>query len=206
MTYLLTRIRSSIADPARFVDTEVVGFLSDGYIAACERSRCLRAWTTITLVAGTQEYALPADWLETMGVYQNGAPMDEQSTMLAPRQDPGALYYSYGSVIGFVRTPTAAGSAILHYARRPAALAAGDTPERQFGPEWYRLLYHYAAWHVYKLAYGAEKAGEAQRHRDLFDHGCAALERFSMSQGEAAQNTTAVPHILAISLETTSAR
>lgn len=197
MAYLLGRLRDSIADPALFDDPTVTRFLSDGYIAACERSRCLRAWVSQPLTANFQEYALPSDWVETMGVYMNGEPMDELSTRIAPRADAGNFYYSYGGVIGLVTTPTVSGgSYILHYARRPAALGAAGTPERQFGPEWYWLLRAYAAWHIYRLGYGEEYVGEANRQRVLFDTGVAMLERWSMSQDAAAVNSTPINHVL----------
>src|SRR2546423_3234590 len=118
MAFLLERLRSSIADPSLFDDDTVTRFLSDGYIAACERSRCLRAWVSQPLTASVQEYAVPGDWVETLGVYMNGAPMEELSTRISPRGDDGAFYYSYDGVIGLVTTPTVtSGSYTLHYAR-----------------------------------------------------------------------------------------
>lgn len=199
MTYLLTRLRSSIADPAKFDDSTVTRFLSDGYVAACERSRCLRTWTTQALTANFQEYALPADWLETLGVYMAGAPMEELSTRISPRGDAGNFYYSYDGVIGLVTVPTASGgSYTLHYARRPAALGASDTPDPLFGPEWYWVMRAYAAWHIYRLGYGEEYVAEANRQRVAFDTGCAMLERYATSRSEAGQNATAVAHVLSV--------
>jgi len=199
MAYLLERMRGSKADPEQFDDSTIVRYLSDGYIAACESARLLRAWTQITLTASFQEYALPSDWCETLGVYQDGDAMEELPVRIAPRADPGRFYYTYDGVLGLVTTPTASGgSIILHYARRPAAVGIADTPESVFGPEWYHLMYHYAAWHVYRLGYGAQYIAEAARHRQAFDAGTKMLQRYASSRTEAATNSTPVTTVLSL--------
>ncbi len=198
MQYLLNRLRTSCADPALFTDAQLTTFLNDGYQAACERSRCLRAWTQVTATLGVQEYALPADWCGTIGVYQLGERMTAVSPRIAPRGDQGPYYYSYGGVIGLVDIPqTDGGSFILHYARTPTALALDDTPDAQFGPEWYWLLRAYAMWHVYQLGYGAQNISHAMTERSRFEMGVAELERWSRSQN-VAEGAAPVRHVVAL--------
>jgi hypothetical protein len=187
MRYLLARLRAAYADPAAFSDDQILRFLNDGYKAACVASHCLRAWTTITLTANFQEYALPSDWVATIGVYMAGNRMTPLSTRIAPRGDRGPFYYSFDGVLGLVTVPIAGGSLVLHYAREPVSLGIDDTPEQQFGPEWYWIMRSYAVWHLASLSSGAQDISRARHERDLFDQGVAQLERFSTSQNIPGQ-------------------
>jgi hypothetical protein len=71
--FCIYRLRQNVAEASRFSDDDLVQFINDGYQSACERSACLPAITTLTVPAGTNEVALPADWARTLHVYQDGA-------------------------------------------------------------------------------------------------------------------------------------
>lgn len=180
--HIVNRLRGALADSAQFSDDQLVAFINDGYQAAAERSRCIRTTVTVPLVVAQQEYALPDDWVSTLGVYVGGQRWTPLSTRIVPRRDSGNYYYSFGSILGLVTTPNLAGSLLLYYAQEPTPLAITDTPDPQFPPERYYILRHYAAWQCYLNGYGAEALPRAMAQRTAWEVGVAQLERWASSQ------------------------
>jgi hypothetical protein len=167
--FCIYRLRQSIAETSRFADSDLVSFINDGYLSACERTACLLAITTITIPAGTTEVALPADWSRTLRVYVAG-----ESLTPVPYQDAlngvAGGVYQYGTTLGFTGDPnTTDVQAWLFYAQVPTILGLDDTP--QWGPEWNYLLRHYAAWRCMLTASGAEDLGMMVNERNLYDIG-----------------------------------
>jgi hypothetical protein len=83
--FCIYRLRQNVAEASRFSSDDLVQFINDGYQSACERSACLPAITTLTVPAGSNEVALPADWARTLHVYQDGGELGTVSYQNALR-------------------------------------------------------------------------------------------------------------------------
>lgn len=171
--FCIYRLRQSVAETSRFSDSDLLGFINDGYLSACERTACLLAVTTLTIPAGATEVALPADWSRTLRVYQHGDPMTPVAYQDAFSADPGGTY-QYGSTLGFTGQPnTSTSTAWLLYAQVPTVLGLDDSP--LWGAEWNYLLRHYTAWRCMLAASGAEGLAMMIGERNLYDIGVDEL-------------------------------
>jgi hypothetical protein len=171
--FAIYRLRQSVAETSRFTDEDLRLFINDGYQSACERTACLPAITTLTVVAGTTEVALPADWARTLHVYQNGHELGTVSYQNALRV-PAGSYYQYEGTIGLTGSaPTVDATLYILYARTPAPLGLDDVPE--WGGEWNYLLRHYAAWRCMSSASGAQDRPWIVNERAFYDVGVQQL-------------------------------
>jgi hypothetical protein len=171
--FCIYRLRQNVAEASRFSDADLVQFINDGYQSACERSACLPAITTLTIPAGTNEVALPADWARTLHVYQDGAELGVVSYQNALGV-PAGSYYQYEATIGLTGEPSASDTTLyVLYARIPSALNLDGVPE--WGGEWNYLLRHYAAWRCMRAASGAQDLRWIVNERAFYDDGVAHL-------------------------------
>jgi hypothetical protein len=171
--FCIYRLRQNVAEASRFSSDDLVGFINDGYQSACERSACLPAITTLTVTAGTNEVALPADWARTLHVYQDGRELATVAYQNALRTAAGS-YYQYEATIGLTGEPVASDTTLyILYARIPSPLNLDGVPE--WGGEWNYLLRHYAAWRCMRAASGAQDLRWIVNERAFYDDGVAHL-------------------------------
>jgi hypothetical protein len=179
LLYLQKRLRARLVESELVNDPDLLGFLSDAYVDACEQSRCLVALTTLTLTTA-QEYDLPADWSETIAVAANGAPI-AQVGLRDSQADRGSgaplVRYTYARKIGFSPVPTG-GSALLLYAQTPPRFASWqDTLDARFPLEYAYLLVHYVRWRVAAMNGGAQHISLANFERAMYDQGINRLRQ-----------------------------
>ena len=171
--FCIYRLRQSIAEPSRFSDDDLVGFINDGYLSACERTACLLAITTLTIPAGVTEVALPTDWSRTLRVYVNGVAQTPVPYQDALNGIAGGVY-QYAQTLGFTGDAnTSDQTAFLFYAQVPPLLGLDDSP--LWGPEWNYLLRHYAAWRCMLAASGSEELAMMVNERNQYDIGVDRL-------------------------------
>lgn len=141
LTELIQRTRKLIDDQTTGVvtDTDITGFLNEGYMNLAE-AYGLATTATISVVADTAAYALPLDFEKVLVVKEGSSLLDvtaEGST------DTGYYISDTGEVV-FTPTPTEAATVTLSYTYRPASLSATtDTPA--LPKEYHAYIAHYAA-------------------------------------------------------------
>jgi len=165
---IITRARvllndsSSDATRQRFSDAQLLGFLNDGQREAVAFSWVLKSSYTLTLVAGTTEYALPSDFSSTWRVLYRNKKLEQTSL---PELDANTVgwrnisgtpqsYYLYlgaSTNIGFYPAPTSAstGTVVVYYFQQPADLTStSQTPWNSW-----TLLTPYQSGLAYYIAY-----------------------------------------------------
>jgi hypothetical protein len=172
--------------PTLYDDATILVMLNDAYLEACERTHCLKALATITLVADQQEYDLPADCSAIDSVVAAGVPLFAVPLSGALRDQPtlstpSVGYYTYGSKIGFFPAPVqidTALSTMISYSARPAPfLTYDDGFDVRFPVEYADILLHYVVWRVQSMSGGAESLRNAQINRNLNDNRMKELRR-----------------------------
>lgn len=126
------------------------------YLNEAEREFCARTHyaltksTSITTVAGTQEYALPTGFSGELGVFHNGAPLRkvpiEKTIEETPTSGEPSYYYVRQNYLGLYSTPATTGATItvLYNAVGGSMVVATDAP---IIPErWQPALALYAAY------------------------------------------------------------
>jgi hypothetical protein len=178
LAYLRDRLRESLVPRELVGDVDLLTMLSEAYRDACERTRCLPTFTTLTL-DGSDSYALPASWYETTGVYTSGFTIPEAPHNSAIIQTTGMpLWRTHtGREISFQPSPTT-GTAIISYVETPPAFAnISDPLDPRYPQEYAYLLVHHVRWKVQTLAGGAQHIAAAKYDHDLYDTGIAQMRR-----------------------------
>jgi hypothetical protein len=180
-------MKANYVPPELYTDADILVLLNDGYLEACERTRCLKAMTTITLVADQQEYPLPADYSQMDFVCSSGRERFSISVSEALVADqtgnPGAGgYYLYAGKIGFTPTPTQntvpTGGTMIAYSAKPSPLLTlDDGLDARYPIEFADVLLHYVVWRVESMSGGAESLRNAQTNRGLCDNRTRDLRR-----------------------------
>lgn len=190
---ILTRVRINIADQATagnrqsFSDADLLAYMNDGQREANILAWLLQDRINLTLVSGTTEYALPADFLSTDRVLFNGAKLTQTSLNELDANTPawtttsGAtpqkyyLYRTTTTVLGFYpapRSPTYT-NITVYYVKQPAELTStSQTPWNG----WSSLTpYHTAL--VYYVTYRANKAlNKETEATSFYQEWAAAIE------------------------------
>lgn len=190
---ILDRVRVNIADQStagnrqQFTDATLLAYLNDGQREANILAWLLQDRINLTLVSGTTEYALPADFLSTDRVLFNGQKLTQTSLNELDSTSPGwststgatpQKYYLYRTtvtVMGFVpapRSPTIT-TVTMYYIKQPAELTStSQTPWNG----WASLTpYHTAL--VYYVSYRAYKAiDENENASAYYQEWSAAIE------------------------------
>ncbi len=136
------RDNSSDTGRQRYSDAQLLGWLNDAQNEANSYGWVLRSSTTVTLVSGTTEYALPSDFMATWRVEYSRRKLDQTSineldaTSLGWKSASGVpqkyyLYVSTATWIGFYPAPvsTSTGTVTIYYVSQPATLTAtSETP------------------------------------------------------------------------------
>ena len=177
LAFHVYRLRQSIAgsvNDSKYSDAALVGFLNEAYRSACERAEILRAATTIPIVDGQSVYPLDATIQRVLEVYAAGQLLSPIPPQLAAGAGYGHYYQITGNLI-LTSQPSGDGSLIVYHLQTPATLSITSTPDPRFGPEWYYLLHHYAAWKILTLIGGARYIRKAVWHRNQFDAGVRLL-------------------------------
>ena len=125
---------------AYFTDAEMLEFLNDGMVDIANKSHCLEASQSVTLVANTIEYSISTNYVEVVAVVYNPASGASKGLIKGTIKDVGmvqgagfgdtgvpAFWYEFNGKIGIypalgsVTTQTAT----VYLAARPTAIAAG---------------------------------------------------------------------------------
>jgi hypothetical protein len=141
LTELIQRTRKLIDDQTDGVvtNTDITGFLNEGYMNLAN-AYGLAKTATVSVVADTAEYDLPADF-EKLLLVKNGTTVLEQTA--EGSTDTGYFISDTGDLV-LTPTPTASATVTLTYTYPPAAMsAASDTP--LLPKEYHQHIAHYAA-------------------------------------------------------------
>ena len=138
----------------------------------------------LPLIAGQQEYGLPAGTIRVFRLYVDGVALTPVPYTDIADGDSASYYQNDSNQVGFVVTPQTDGTAWIYYAISPLPLGLDDTP--LIPPETFYLLRHYAAWRIIMVQGGAQRISEAERQHRLFTDGIKKLRREMTPQGEAA--------------------
>ena len=175
-------------------DTELLVYLNNAYneIAAAYRWPWLETSANITVVAGTQAYAQPADYLRTIAIVDASEKrkLERISSDLAleewggdfDQSDPAAYYFMYGTNINLVPIPSANGTnAYIHYyIKQPTLLSTGtDTPE--WTDEFHHILADHASAEVWKREEDLQKSDS---YRTSFLQGLARMADYYLNREE----------------------
>jgi hypothetical protein len=168
---ILDRVRvnvkdqSSVTSRQQFSDATLINFANDGQREANILAWLLQDKITLTLVSGTQEYALPNDFISTNRVLHNNVKLAQTSLDQLDTETVGWLastgatpqkYYLYkttSTLIGLVPKPSSptVTSLIVYYIKQPIEITAtSDTP----GNGWSSLTPYHSAL-VYYITYRA---------------------------------------------------
>jgi len=138
-------------------DTLITAWLNEGYLALAEAAK-IEASTTLNLVAGTDLYSLPADFVSLKGIQIGDKWLEwiDEKDIIDLTGEPSYYYLRQGQ-IGIYPKPAENSTATLFYYKYPAKMVNGtDTPVSQI-PE----RYHYAI-----VEYALSKAQAADRKYD----------------------------------------
>jgi len=173
---ILSRVRVNLKDQSvatdrqQFNDTSLIQYLNDGQREANVLAWLLQDIYTITLVSGTREYNLPADFLSTSRVLHNNLKLEQTSLDQLDADSKGWLaatgatpqkYYLYRStytLMGFHPKPTSptVTSVVVYYIKQPVEITA--TTETPWNG-WNTLTPYHSAL-VYYVTYRAFRALE----------------------------------------------
>ena len=173
---ILSRVRVNLKDQSvatdrqQFNDTSLIQYLNDGQREANVLAWLLQDIYTITLVSGTREYNLPADFLSTSRVLHNNLKLEQTSLDQLDADSKGWLaatgttpqkYYLYRAtytLIGFYPRPLSptVTSVLVYYIKQPQEITlTSETPWNG----WYSLTPYHSAL-VYYITYRAFRALE----------------------------------------------
>ena len=170
---ILDRVRVNIADQStagnrqQFTDAALLAYLNDGQREANILGWLLQDRINLTLVSGTTEYALPADFLSTDRVLFNNQKLIQTSlseldagspawgSSSGPTPQKYYLYRTTTTVIGFVpapRSPTIT-TIRLFYIKQPIELTStSETPWNGWNSltPYHTALTYYVTYRCYK--------------------------------------------------------
>lgn len=165
---IISRARLLINDTSadttrqRFSDAQLLAYLNDGQREANAFSWVLRSSYTFSLTAGTQEYALPTNFLATWRVLLDNKKIDQTSLNELDANSVGwrtvtgkpqkyYIYLAQTTQIGFFPTPTSTstGTVVVYLMHQPTELTA--TTQTPF--DGWTVLYPYHSGLSYYIAY-----------------------------------------------------
>lgn len=132
---------------------------------------------TVTLVSGTQEYAIPTDLVRLWWVEYGGRLLKKSSMEMWRvqgvrwREDPPAVpeeYALYGRKLLFYPVPNVAGAVTLRYVAEPPALSATDTALATLATQDQPVIAYYAAG-LWCQSSNSPRTSEAPGWFELFD-------------------------------------
>lgn len=162
--------QSAVNNRQQFTDATLITFLNDGQREANVLSWLLQTQTTLTLVAGTREYTLPANFLATDRVIHNNIKLEQTSLSQLDANNTGWLnstgatpqkYYLYRTtttVMGFHPKPSSptVTSVTVYYLQQPIEISAtSETPWNG----WNNLTPYHSAL-IYYVSYRAFRSLE----------------------------------------------
>ena len=208
---ILNTIRNQVYEtsPTFWTDGEVFAYM---WQAECELAAligCTQSTdTSITTVAGTQEYTRPSDALEISRVTWNYVPLkkidlrDKDSLEFPSYGDSTnrtgncTHFYEYGDLIGFWPVPPSASPVKIYYVKQPDEITASSSTFTV--PQ---LFHHYIPDYVlYRMYAKDQDETRAQLHKQAWgEHIIAARQkwqsrtgkgRFSVVRDESQSQTT----------------
>lgn len=178
--------RSAIRDYAReqtlvetddFADDKVDAVINEGLRVVS--SRLLWPWlqtsTTLSVVAGTREYALPADHVYTTALIEQGdsvrlrqvAPIDAwQQIGDDPRSSDPEAYFIWGDTLILTTSPQS-NATFDHYYYKQTDVLVDDTDEPAFRSEFHMMLADFAIARMWEREEDFAKARQAQQRFDI---------------------------------------
>lgn len=138
------RATNLLGDDAKLVfeDPDLIDFINDAQVDLCRKTDILRGTAIINVVAATEFYALPVDFIEIQRVTLNGNKLrkttwqeidlfDPNKDVSVPAGTP-SYYHREGNQIYLYPVPSTSvtGGLKVYYSRTPTAVAIDtDTPE-----------------------------------------------------------------------------
>lgn len=150
----------------------------------------LEASATITTVADTQSYAMPADWRRTQAITEDDMTnrldritFDEASEMYGgntPTGTPARKFYIYQEKIWLVPIPSEVNAYTHHYLKE-ITLLTDDTDEPEFASD-----YHYtpAFWAIARVWEQEEEFGKMDAQEARFDRAVEMMARHYLNRSE----------------------
>jgi hypothetical protein len=138
------RATNILGDDAKLVfeDPDLLDFINDAQIDLCRKTDILRGTATVNVVANTESYPLPVDFIEVQRVTYNGSKLRkttwQEIDLFDPNKDVAggagvpAYYHREGILIYLYPIPSASatGALKIYYSRTPTVLAIdADVPE-----------------------------------------------------------------------------
>jgi hypothetical protein len=122
-------------------DADLLDYANDGLVDLARKTEFLKTSTTISVVANTAEYALPADFIVEKRATLSGTSLRHSTLELLDQLDVGKdvagntdspyFFYIWGNKVGLYPTPSTAvvNGLKIWYVQAPTLLAAdGDVP------------------------------------------------------------------------------
>lgn len=178
-------------------DATVDIYLQEGVEALCRRIRYFYVTdsSSVTLVAGTQEYSLPTDLLELKFLEWNGQELIKSSVEeyrrkgIKWRQEPTGFpeeWYIYANKVGFrpipnAATVAAAANPVFRYIGRPSAVSGGFS--QLDINDWSVPVYKAIA--LWSMAHpdSAIAIQRASHFNDLFDKEAQLIDQYYQLRG-----------------------
>jgi hypothetical protein len=115
------------------------------------KTHAIETSAAVTIVAGTDEYALPTDFLKDVALFFGNEPLERQDFRNRPEIDATndgtpTLYYVWAGKLYIYPGPVAVKSCTLYYLGMPTAMAEdADTPGWDPAPFHQALAFHAAS-------------------------------------------------------------
>jgi hypothetical protein len=150
------------SDDNRYTTSMVKSYLNVGNQEWCARTNANEKSGDVTIVSGTDTYALPADFIRDVGLVYDGRPlqrrdMRERTDYDATSTGVPEAYWVWGDQVCLYPIPNAVKECTLLYTSSPASMSADADV-----PGWVPAAYHKAlVFYAVQLAKGSEGAGDA---------------------------------------------
>jgi hypothetical protein len=150
------------SDDNRYTSTMVKSYLNIANQEWCARTNANEKSASVTIVQGTDAYALPADFIRDVGLIYDGKPLQRRDMRERPDYDSASTgvpeaYWVWGGKVYLYPIPNAVETCTLQYTSSPADMSAdADTPG------WVPGAYHKAlVFYAVQLAKGSEGVADA---------------------------------------------
>jgi hypothetical protein len=195
-----TQVKNIFGDTAQaqITDAMILDWINNGQMDICRKSECLEAPYTANLVAGTDQYAYPADFIKEQRLMVNGIKMVRLTLssidmlfpdrLSAPMQSSTLYYFHWQRKFNLYPVPPASvtGGLVVWYVRYAATLTApGNTPE--IPTMFHEDLVRFCLWHAWEQD---QEWGAAQQAKQDYD--TRLLKTIYDSQVEESESYPAV--------------
>lgn len=174
-----TRVKNIFGDTAQaqINDAMILDWINDGQVDICRKAECLEAAFTTNIVAGTDQYAYPADFIKEQRLLVNGIKLCRLTMqaidvlfpdrLAAPIQGNSLYYFHWQRKLNLYPIPGSAitNGLVMWYIRTAALLTApGNTPE--IPTIFHEDLVRFCLWHAWEQDQEWGAAAKAQQDYD----------------------------------------